>query len=159
MTINHKVIGLDVENDSRRAPERRTTDPAIIDLKSRSFSFKRYFILILNICLVGTYVGVSFKVILRHELAVFRRLNAIPMIEAHFSTVNGRPCICRAPGVTPLSFDWWIVVFYDSLLHLTKWVVEVSFHLQFSRRKNMLQFPPKKKRWKVTNSFSVSANG
>jgi hypothetical protein len=106
MTINHKVIGLDVENDSRRAPERRTTDPAIIDLKSRSFSFKRYFILILNIFLVGTYVGVSFKVILRHELAVFRRLNAIPMIEAHFSTVNGRPCICRAPGVTPLSFDW-----------------------------------------------------
>ncbi len=67
---------------------------------------KRNFILILNICLVGTYVGVSFKVILRHELAVFSRLNAILMIEAHFLTVKGRPCICRVPCVTPVSFDW-----------------------------------------------------
>jgi hypothetical protein len=60
------------------------------------------------------------------------------------------------------SFIIWLVnVFYDSLLHLTKWVVEVSFNLQFSRRKNMLQFPPKKRggKWQTRFQFRRTVRG
>jgi hypothetical protein len=75
MTINQKVIGLDVKNDSRRARVRRTTDSAIIDLKSWPSCFKCHAMYILNILLVVFNVEMLLKVILAYLLAVVSRLN------------------------------------------------------------------------------------
>jgi hypothetical protein len=76
-TINQKVIGLDVENYSRHTPVRRTTDSAIIDLKSWPSCFKCHAMYILIILLVVFNVEMSLKVILAFLLAVVSRLNWI----------------------------------------------------------------------------------
>jgi uncharacterized membrane protein len=75
MTINHKVIGLDVENDSWCVPVRQTTKSTIIDLKAQHSCFKHHAMYILNILLVVSNVEMLLKVILGYVLAVISHLN------------------------------------------------------------------------------------
>jgi hypothetical protein len=160
-TINQKVIGLDIENDSQRMPVRRTTDSAIIHLKSWPSCFKCHAMYILNILLVVFNVEMLLKVILAFLLAVtISRLNWNFKWGSHFfrtqktihpSVLPHLLLLCHSIGEL-LCF----MTFYSISQNGWWRPGHSSFDLRFRRKKLGSLFHSTKLNWKLEKiSFSV----
>jgi hypothetical protein len=87
---------------------------------------------ILSILLVVFNLEMSLKVVLAYVLAVISHLNWNFKWGSCFFTTKDYASLFSATFITTPSLNWWIVMFYDSLLHLPKWVVQTRLFVFWS---------------------------